>query len=259
MTTPKDNEPTDQRTYSAPALDKGLEILELLSTIETPLNQKEIATRLGRSVGEIYRMLMRLVERKYVSQVDDTYRITTKLFELAHRSPPTQRLLTEAVPAMQSLASNLEQSCHLTVYGQGKQVVIAKVDTSYGMGFSVRVGAELDLIVSVSGRVLLAFQDPAVQQLRIREALLREPDHASPLLDNLLAKIRERGFESAASLQVRGLYAISFPILNSYGNAIAALTVPYAERIDQVARKTIEDVELSLAVVARHLSAIVGG
>jgi DNA-binding IclR family transcriptional regulator len=228
---------------SAPALDKGLDILELLCSVETPLTQKEIASRLERSVGEIYRMLACLVARKYVVLADDSYHLTTKIFELAHRNPPTQRLLLEARPIMQSLSSALDQACHLTVYGQGRQVVIAKVDVPNGMGFSV----------------LLAFQDTATQALRIAEALERAPGHANPLLQNLLNKIRKQGFESAASVQVRGLYAVSFPILDNQGHAMAALTVPYAERIDLAGRKTIAEVEAALKDAARRLSALMAG
>jgi DNA-binding IclR family transcriptional regulator len=35
---------------------------------------------------------------------DERYYITLKIFELAHRNPPTQRLLTEARPVLQYLA-----------------------------------------------------------------------------------------------------------------------------------------------------------
>jgi DNA-binding IclR family transcriptional regulator len=255
----EDNEPSAARTYAAPALDKGLDILELLSDIEVPLTQKEIAKKLGRTVGEIYRMLTCLVDRKYVSAINESYYITTKLFELAHRNPPTQRLLIEARPIMQALSNDLEQSCHLTVFGQGKQVVIAKVDVATGMGFSVRVGAEIDVIVSASGRILLAFQDAAMQSLWIAEALKRSPEQANPNLPATLEKIRKRGFESAASIQVRGLHAVSYPILDTQGHAIAALTVPYAERIDLPSRKSIADVEATLAIAASQLSASVGG
>jgi DNA-binding IclR family transcriptional regulator len=248
------------RAYAAPALEKGLDILETLCRSEQPLTQKDIAQRLGRSVGEIYRMIACLVSRNYVTLVDDsTYSITTKLFELAHVNPPTHRLLFEATPIMQRLAGELDQSCHLTVYGQGKQVVLCKVDTPSGMGFAVRAGAELDVLVSASGRVLLAFQDDETRKLRIEESVQRRPDHADAQIDSVLDKIRVAGFESIPSVQVRGLWAVSFPILDTQGWAIAALTVPYAERIDQVQRKSIAEVIDALGAAARTLSMRVGG
>jgi DNA-binding IclR family transcriptional regulator len=245
--------------YAAPALEKGLDILELLCRNETPLSLKEIGQRLGRSVGELYRMATCLAERGYLASIDDKYIVTTKLFELAHANPPTHRLLSEALPIMQKLSSELEQSCHLTVYNQGRQVVVAKVDSPSGLGFSVRVGAELDVLVSASGRVLLTFQDLEARRQRIDESVARRPEHANARIDAVLAKVEKRGFESIPSVQVRGLYAVSFPILDSRRHAIAALTVPFAERIDQQHGKSISTVEEHLAVAARTLSVRIGG
>jgi DNA-binding IclR family transcriptional regulator len=240
-------------------LDKGLDILEMLCGTETPLSQKEIARNLGRSVGEIYRMLTCLVKRDYVGLYDDAYFITPKLFQLVHGNPPTHRLLVEARPIMDMLTRELEQACHLTVWGNGSQVVIAKVDVPSGMGFSVRLGAELDVTVSASGRVLLAFQEEAITDLRMAEALRRRPAQVDPDLGRKLSAIRERGFESAHSAQVRGLYAVSAPILDAQNHAIAALTVPYAERMDQVERKSIDQAESALAKAALLLSSRLGG
>ncbi|MEJ8859234.1 IclR family transcriptional regulator [Variovorax robiniae] len=248
------------RSYSAPALEKGLDILEVLCRSDQPLSQKDIAQRVGRTTGEIYRMVACLVNRNYVTLVDEnTYAITTKLFELAHINSPTQRLLQEAAPLMQRLASELDQSCHLTVYGQGKQVVLFKVDTPSGMGFAIRAGAEIDVLISASGRVLVAFQDDETRALRVEESLARRPDQADPQIDSILDSVRSTGYESIPSVQVRGLYAVSFPILDTQGHAIAALTVPYAERLDQVERKSIPEVTLALGEAARTLSARIGG
>jgi DNA-binding IclR family transcriptional regulator len=155
--------------------------------------------------------------------------------------------------------SELDQSCHLTVYGQGKQVALCKVDTPSGMGFSVRAGAELDVLISASGRVLLAFQDGETRKLRIEESLQRRPEQADVQIESILDKIQVAGFESIPSVQVRGLWAVSFPILDTQGRAIAALTVPYAERIDQTQRRSIPEVTDALDVAARTLSSRIGG
>lgn len=250
----------ESRAYAAPALEKGLDILEMLCASEKPLSQKDIAQSLGRSVGELYRMLSCLVRRNYVAQVDDnSYAITTKLFELSHINPPTHRLIFEATPIMQRLASELDQSCHLTIYSQGKQVVLCKIDTPSGMGFSVRAGAELDVTISASGRVLLAFQDEETRRQRLEEVNLRRPEQADPQIEQVLDTIRNSGYEAIPSVQVRGLYAVSFPVLDTQGRAIAALTVPYAERIDQNQRRSIPEVTQALRTATENLSARLGG
>jgi DNA-binding IclR family transcriptional regulator len=247
------------RSYSAPALEKGLDILEALCASQHPLTQKDLAGQVGRSVGEIYRMIQCLVSRNYVAQIEDSYAITTKLFELSHLNPPTHRLLLEATPVMNKLASEFDQSCHLTVYNHGKQVVVAKVDTPSGMGFSLRVGSDLDVLISVSGRVLVAFQDEETRNLRISESLQRRPDQADPQINAVLDYIRARGYESAPSSQVRGLYALSFPVLGSRNHAIAALTIPYAERIDQAQRKPVSEIQAALEEAAKTISGRIGG
>tara|TARA_R110002012_G_scaffold204323_2_gene374039 strand:+ start:2519 stop:3319 length:801 start_codon:yes stop_codon:yes gene_type:complete len=252
-------EASEGPAYAAPALEKGLDVLELLCRSESALSIKTIAQILGRSVGELYRMVSCLVERGYLVNVDDKYHLSTKLFELAHINPPTHRLLTEAMPVMQKLSAELDQSCHLSVYATGRQMVVAKVDSPSGMGFSVRVGAELDVLVSASGRVLLAFQDQVTRRQRIIESAERRPEQADPQIEIVLDTIRARGFESSPSVQVRGLYAVAFPIGDTSGHAIAALTVPFAERIDLAHRRSIDSIERSLGESAQEITSRTGG
>ena len=56
----------DADRYRAPALDKGLDILELLAEQKEGLTRAEITKLLGRNASEMYRMLERLVARQYV-------------------------------------------------------------------------------------------------------------------------------------------------------------------------------------------------
>ena len=55
--------------YAAPALDKGLDILELLASETEGLTRSEISRRLGRTVGELFRMMVCLEERGYITDV----------------------------------------------------------------------------------------------------------------------------------------------------------------------------------------------
>ena len=71
--------------YSAPALSKGLDILELLATQSAGMKKSDIAKSLNRSVSEIFRMLAVLVERNYVSvdEASEHYSLTLKNFEIS--------------------------------------------------------------------------------------------------------------------------------------------------------------------------------
>src|ERR1700745_2829920 len=110
--------------YAAPDLDKGLDILELFASEPAGLTTREAARRLGRTVGEIFRMLVCLEERGYISQVasDERYELTLKLFELAHRHQPLHRLAAESRPLMEKVAHDTGQSCHLAILSNGEVI-----------------------------------------------------------------------------------------------------------------------------------------
>jgi DNA-binding IclR family transcriptional regulator len=218
--------------YSAPALDKGLDILEALCQSENGMTQQEIAAKLGRNLGEIYRMLNCLVQRNYVANYGNTYTITSKLFQLSHFHPPTYRLLTEALPIMEELSRVISYPCDLRVYNNGVQTVIASIQPPNGLGFMTRVGSEIAVAPSASGLVLVTFQDPAIMELRIKESLPNKSEGEIEAFRSILTEVKLKGFASIQSNQYAGLHAISFPILDMNGYAMAAMTVPMLARID---------------------------
>lgn len=243
-----------KETYSAPALEKGLDILEALCKSENGLTQQEIAAYLGRNLGEIYRMLTCLVQRNYVANHGNTYTITAKLFQLSHYHPPTYRLLTEALPIMESLSRAISFPCDLRVYNNGMQTVIASIQPPNGLGFMTRVGSEIEVAPSASGLVLLAFQDPVIREIRIKESLPSTSEADIEVFRNSLKEIVAKGFASIKSNQYAGLHAISFPILDINGNAIAAMTVPMLARIDGTIQFTEKQVEELLRGSVSNLS-----
>src|SRR5262249_50206009 len=117
MHTPQLRMQRKKSRYAAPALDKGLDILELLANETDALTRSEIARRLGRSVGELFRMMICLEERSYISNVgpDERYQLTLKLFEIAHRQHPLQQLLIIARPLMQRVAATARQTCPVAI------------------------------------------------------------------------------------------------------------------------------------------------
>ena len=72
-----------KKNYSAPALEKGLDIIELLSESSDGFSQAEIAKELNRSVNEIYRMLNILVSRNYIEfdTNNERYKLSFKLLQ----------------------------------------------------------------------------------------------------------------------------------------------------------------------------------
>lgn len=246
--------------YRAPALEKGLDILELLAEQSEGLSQKEICRRLGRSASELFRMLICLERRGYISlsTPGDRYVLTLKLFELSNHHPPVKRLISEALPVMKALARELSQSCHLVVAHDGRGLVVAQIDSPASVGFAVRLGSIIDLPYTASGHVLLAFQDEETRASMLAARAEDGPPAVPPDLADRLGRIRRRGYEEIDSFQIRGVRDISFPLLDVRGHAVAALTIPFLERLGGNGPKTPEAVRDHLGRAAARLSALLG-
>jgi DNA-binding IclR family transcriptional regulator len=218
--------------YRAPALDKGLDILELLAATPEGLSQAEIAKALDRTPNEIYRMLDRLVRRDYVRRAGDRYELTLKLFELAHMAPPVARLVGQSMPVLRSFARDAQQAVHLAIYDRNILVVVAQVDGPGYWNVSIRVGSRISMVNTGSGHVFLAYATAEERRLMLEDPVSRQLEALPDGLEQRLELVRQRGYETMASLQVAGVTNLSVPIFGPLGSVIAALTCPYTQRLD---------------------------
>jgi DNA-binding IclR family transcriptional regulator len=255
---PEPDEKDDGERYRAPALDKGLDILELLAEQRGGLTRAEITKALGRNASEIYRMLERLVARQYVkrSEAGDRYTLSLKLFALAHRHPPMERLIAEALPLMQRFANDAEQSCHLSVYDRGNLLVIAQVDGPGTWGIAVRLGSRVGLVDTSSGRTILAYQSPEQRGHMLTEHTKVKGEVAidQAALEAVCEQIREAGFSRKDSQQIFGVTDLTFPVLGPSGQAIAALTCPFLKRIDEYVAPSLDEATQMLREIVQEMS-----
>lgn len=248
--------------YRAPALERGLDVVELLSEQEDALSKKEISDRLGLSVNELFRMLHVLEERGYIAADEDTgkFRLTLKTFELSNKYPPLERLLRTASSELQDLSEKTQQSCHITVLHEGEMVVVAKQESPYKMGFAIRLSARIDVHGSGSGLTYLAFQSDT-QANAILEASNASLEQRQAAVSQL-EKIRRQGYFVGASPQVSGVTNISYPIFNSRQKVEAVLTMPFLTlNSDSLHHQVVSFEESRRAVgkTAVNLIAAIGG
>ena len=256
----KAKEKGEEQRYAAPALEKGLDLIETLAESPDGIAQKALAQRVGRTVAEIFRMLSVLERRGYVlrDSLTGQYGLTLKLFELAHRHPPTRRLLQVALPVMQDLAERIGQSCHLVIAYHERIVVIAEERSSLPMGFGVRPGASFPMASRyVSARVLTACQPEARRAELARRMLAKDPPpRDGAALAERLRRIAEAGYDAAPSEVHHGITDISFPVCDALGATVAALTVPLLPQRGAAADQTAVISELRTAV--RQISRAMG-
>lgn len=247
-----------KETYATPALEKGLDVLELLAHQSSGLTKSEISRELNRTVSEIFRMLLCLERRGYIAQsAEDHFSLTLKLFKMVQEHPPTERLIAEALPVMHQLAHETRQSCHLGIIDGAEVVILAQVNASTSVGFYVKLGSVVELAEATTGYVILAYQDRVHRERTLAEWKRKLGKDLPKDISKHLARIQQQGYEKRPSYKVQGITNMSYPIFDERGSAICALTIPYIQHNE--ANATQAEVSLSLSRAVSEITFAIGG
>ena len=216
--------------YQAPALDKGLDVLEYLSAQSIPLSQSDIATGIGRTPNEIYRMLMSLESRGYIlrDEVSGKYRLSLKLFYLSHRHSPVDELRKAAQFPLEELADSVRQSCHLSILYMNQVMVIIHAKSPGPIALSIEEGNLFPLPLTASGKVILAFmpEKERIATLKNDEIFKKYPKPKREEFLTSLENIQQTGAYFKPSDLAEGVSDISVPIgKQNKDGIIACLTI----------------------------------
>ncbi|SFR52694.1 transcriptional regulator, IclR family [Yoonia tamlensis] len=250
---PAKNAPSKTEKSAVPSVAKAFDIIELLVGVEGGLTMNEMVAALGRTMGEIYRIVIYLTEREFLTQHPETgkYAMTLKLFELSHRHDPTKRLISNALPILERIAATTEQSCHLGVLNRNNVLVLTSAPSPRPAGYAVRTGAIFPVERTSSGHVILAFAAQDEQDRYIN----RLPKAEQATTAQRLATIRENGFEDTASTMINGVRNLCVPVFDIRG-ITAAITTGFIAQNDPIA--TADETLAALRSAASELSALLG-
>ena len=226
-------DPDEKAAYAAPALEKGLDILELLAETGEPLSTRVIAERLQRSKSEIFRMVFVLQQRGYLEREPGTDRLglSRRLFDLGIRTPGGKQLTSVVLPLMERFSEESGQAAHLVVLSRAQTVVLATTAGHLDASVIVRPRYGRPALDANSGLLILAFQSEARRRGLMREA----PPEIRQRLDDpethaALAEIRALGHRIAPSRDILAVTDIACPVIGPAGHAEAAILVPCLQR-----------------------------
>ncbi len=244
-----------ERRYKAPALEKGLDILELLAREGEVMTTSQIANKLGRSVSELFRMVLTLEARGYISQESgrEGYGLTNKMFMLGLTQTSTRTMIELALPEMKVLAEEVGQSCHLTVASNEEIVVVCRMQSPREVGFATRVGYRRPIIGSTSGILLVAFSHPARRDIMLKKLAQQVSEQEFNEFLGRVEQAQEQGYVRKRSNFVEGITDLSAPVYGSEG-VEAALTVPYVRCFPELVSE--DDTLVRLLEAAQTISQI---
>jgi DNA-binding IclR family transcriptional regulator len=210
-------------------LAKATQILDIVAEAPEAATLTSIAQRLGQPRSSIHRLLSELVQLGLLFRVGSAnYAAGPRLARWGEAASAVSDVVRIAKPAMSRLRDAVGESVHLYVRQRDQRVCVSAVDGSYELRHFTEVGKPLPLSVGASGKLLLAFADPATQAQELRR-VAREPlTPRAPTADDLSAQldsIRETEWAVSFGEREEGLAAAAVPIRNRAGAVQAALSI----------------------------------
>lgn len=220
---------TNTTKYNAPALEKGLDILEFLSQEGVSISQGDIASGINKTPSEIYRMLVCLEDRGYIKRAPNSgkYGLSLKMYSLSHRHTPFDELKKVAYYPMETLSSVTRNSCHLSIMDNNQLLVISQIRSPQAVSLSIEEGTHFPLSKTTSGKVLLTmFSQEKILDILSRDVYYPTWDAKKrELFWDSLEKIKNQGYFYSESQLTSGVSDISVPIGEKGSDMCAVLAI----------------------------------
>jgi len=212
----------------SPGVHAALSVLEALIA-RAPLGLSDLAGDLKIPKSSLYRVCAVLLERGWLLRNSDgRYALGIRAFGLTAQSSEYPIVRAFRGIAADLLTRHNETVC-LAVLDSDESTFIAIEETTHPVRLVTHVGSRTPAFASASGRVILADRSPGVVTAQFAGRQLVTPTgrrlrDVNELLE-ILREVRANGFAENKDETAVGLHAISVPVRNGTGSALAALTM----------------------------------
>ncbi|MGC2854359.1 IclR family transcriptional regulator [Novispirillum sp. DQ9] len=186
---------------------------------------KAVAAAAGMSGGKAHRYLVSLCRAGLVEQNPETQRYDLGGLALRVGLAALQRLdiVRLAATTLEDLRDRLNETVVLAVWGDNGPTVVRWEEASRAVTVNVRLGENLPLLISATGRAFLCW----MPEHRIAAFVERER-HALGLDAAAVAVLRAQGREVGLAIVdgqlLPGVAAVAAPVFDHRGDMIAAIT-----------------------------------
>ena len=220
----------DAETATVQALDRGLQLLGLLSK-EHRVTLTNLAMQIGMPPSTAHRLLMTLQSHRF-AEFDETtqeWMIGVEAFRVGSGFLKRVNLIDASRTVMHRLMSETGETANLGIAEDGDVVFVNQVETHNPIRAFFRPGTRGAMHASGAGKALLAqMEQEDLEQLLQRKGLaeftaktLTQPD----ALFADLAVTRDRGWAFDDEERYLGMRCIAAPVFNAHGQAVAGISV----------------------------------
>lgn len=237
------------KTPSAPALVRGLAILERIAKSRRGLTFAQLTRQFEFPKSSVHALLLTLEREGYVQRDDETgrYMLGARIAAMVGTTVDGVVLREKAAALLHALAAELGMTTHLGILDRGAVAVVAKIEPPGHPQVATWIGKRVDVHCTSMGKCLIAYlSEEQVDGIIGGRRLLRHNENTivSPAqLRRELARTRARGYALDDEEEEIGVRCIGAPILNWEGTVAAAVSVTGSvnrinpETVSQIARQ----------------------
>lgn len=217
--------------YNVPILEKGMELLEILSRHHNGLTIQEMCKCLNHSKTSIYRIASTFLEMGYLTKDEENNRflLSRKIFRLGLAALGEANILERAIEPMKRLRDDVKESVMLATLVGDEAVLLEQVLGAHDFTFMLRSGTHLCLHASAPGKVLLAYQKEEVRKELIDNLNFKKFNDntiTDPILfQKELDTVMKKGYGTDIEEEIIGVHCIGAPIFNQYGEIAACVWI----------------------------------
>ncbi|MCB5908918.1 IclR family transcriptional regulator [Streptomyces pinistramenti] len=197
-----------------------------------PVGVAELARTLGIPKSTVQRALLTLQTAGWLRPADGggatRWILTTKPLLMGRHGSGELGLRDVAVPVMEELRRQSDETVHLAVPEGGKVVLIERLETSQPVRIILPLGKDLPLHASANGKAVLAASAPDVIERHLAEEL---PQFTGTTITDLgrlraeLAAVRERGYATNDGEWRTDVSAVAAAVVVGPGGPVASISV----------------------------------
>ena len=220
----------NRKSYSVPAVQRALDILEYLVASAAAKNITEIGRHLGIPKSSVFGILQTLRVNGWVEKLeDDRYAPTLKLFGLGSSIIASLDLRQQVAPLLRELALQTNITGHLAVLASDEAVYIDKAEVPGAIRLTTYVGSRCPLHSTGMGKALLAWLPESEVDRIIKSrgltAYTRNTISSPMALKAELAQVRRAGYAVSMEENEPGVCGIAAPIFDHQGHVVAAVNL----------------------------------
>lgn len=233
----------------APALTRGLKILDLVAASQRSLTMAQIGRELGLAKSSVHGLCATLSRAGFLERMaDGTFRLGLRLVDLANARLEGLDLPAEFYARWDALNLFRQEAAVLAVRDGADVIYIACRNSTLALGVTFRIGMRLPACCTATGKAILStLSDDEIRAFYNQHQLTTPTQASVRTVDALIDQIREirlRGYSVDNGETRDHMYSLGAPVITRESrDAVAGVAVSFLKS-DVTEEKTREAISV---------------